>query len=405
MIRNLLLTLLLALALPTGAEAGLPKISLRSKARAEARASRQDADSLHRIAMRQAAAIDSLEETIHALRHAARRAAAEQQAAAEALAERSPEERAADSLADLQRRLQRTQIAPTIDTNGQTVIDTLDSGNEALYVVLYGDNTWKYVRNRAVAKDETIFDRYWDTTQLFPYREVNMAEMPASMVIDLVDSTRSYHYPYRAAVRSKYGPRRGRPHQGVDLALKTGDTIYAAFCGRVRISQFNRGGYGNLVILRHDNGLETYYGHLSQRFVAPNQWVEAGDVIGLGGSTGRSTGPHLHFETRYYGQSFDPERLIDFKAGTLSRETFLLKKSYFSIYSNAGQDFDDELANEEEDKKEAAAKAAEQYHKIRSGDTLGAIARRYHTTVANICRLNGIKPTTVLRIGRTLRVR
>ena len=160
-----------------------------------------------------------------------------------------------------------------------------------------------------------------------------------------------------------------------------------------------------LVIIRHDNGLETYYGHLSERMVEPNQWVEAGQIIGLGGSTGRSTGPHLHFETRYYGQSFDPERLIDFKNGLLCRETFLLKKSFFSIYSNAGQDFDDEIANEEQDKKEAAEKAAMKYHRIKSGDTLGAIARKYGTTVTNICRLNGIKSTTTLRIGRSLRVR
>ena len=159
------------------------------------------------------------------------------------------------------------------------------------------------------------------------------------------------------------------------------------------------------MIIRHANGVEAYYRHLSERLVEPNQWVEAGQTIGLGGSTGRSTGPHLHYETRYYGQSFDPERLIDFKNGTLSRETFLLKKSFFSIYSNAGQDFEDEIANEEQDKKEAAEKAAMKYYKIRSGDTLGGIARRYGTTVTNICRLNGIKSTTVLRIGRSLRVR
>lgn len=314
---------------------------------------------------------------------------------------------AADSIAALRLRLMPKTLESTFDTNSLTVIDTLDTGNDAIQVILYSNNTWKYVRNREVAKDSTIFEKYWDTTTLFPYREVDMSSMPQSVVVDLVDSLKSYHCPYvgKPHPRGKYGPRRRRQHQGIDLPLRMGDPIYATFCGRVRISEYNKGGYGNLVIIRHDNGLETYYGHLSERLVEPNQWVEAGQIIGLGGSTGRSTGPHLHFETRYYGQSFDPERLIDFEKGLLCRETFLLKKSFFSIYSNAGQDFDDELANEEQDKKEAAEKAAMQYHRIRSGDTLGAIARRYGTSVTNLCRLNGIKSTTTLRIGRSLRVR
>ena len=291
--------------------------------------------------------------------------------------------------------------------NGIIPLDTLQTINEAVKIVIYNDNSWKYVLNREVAKDSTIFEKYWDTTTLFPYKEVDMSEMPKSVVIDLVDSLTSYHCPYQGSVhpRGKYGPRRRRQHQGVDLPLKTGDPVYATFCGRVRISQYNRGGYGNLVIIRHDNGLETYYGHLSERLVEPDQWVEAGQIIGLGGSTGRSTGPHLHFETRYYGQSFDPERLIDFKNGTLSRETFLLKKSFFSIYSNAGQDFDDEAEVEKADKKEAAERAAVTYHTIKSGDTLGALARRYGTTVSKLCSLNGIKSTTILRLGRKLRVR
>jgi len=395
MIRNILLATALLLAIPASAQRQ-PYKSRRAKA-AEAQ---RTLDSLHTLSSAQAAEIDSL----RAMLAAAECCVEDDGEAAVDTPERmSPE----DSVARVQARLRPTQIASTFATDGIAVIDTLDSGDPSVKVVLYTDNRWKYVRNREAVKDPTVFEKYWDTTTLFPYREVGMAGIPNSVVIDLVDSLNSFHYPYRGKVhpRGKYGPRRRRQHQGVDLPLKMGDTVYAAFSGRVRISQYNRGGYGNLVIIRHDNGLETYYGHLSERLVAENQWVEAGTVIGLGGSTGRSTGPHLHFETRYYGQSFDPERLIDFERGYLCREMFLLKKSYFSIYSNAGQDFEDEIANEEQDKKEAAEKAAMKYHKIRSGDTLGAIARRYGTTVNNICRLNGIKSTTILRIGRTLRVR
>lgn len=360
-------------------------------------------DSLRSATLRQAALIDSLQDIVLAAQFV-ETDIAPAPAPAPVI---TPEQAAADSIAALRLRLQPKKIESTFDSNGLTVLDTLDSGNDALFVVLYSNNTWKYVRNREVAKDSTIFEKYWDTTTLFPYRELDMSSIPASVVIDLVDSTTSYHCPYQGGVhpRGKYGPRRRRQHQGVDLPLKMGDPVYATFCGRVRISQYNKGGYGNLIILRHDNGLETYYGHLSERLVEPGQWVEAGQIIGLGGSTGRSTGPHLHFETRFYGQSFDPERLIDFKSGMLCRETFLLKKSFFSIHSNAGQDFDDEIANEEEDRKEAAEKAAMKYHRIRSGDTLGGIARRYGTTVTNICRLNGIKSTTILRIGRSLRVK
>ena len=365
------------------------------------------ADSLLAVTARQASLIDSLRSLVVAEHTAGELSGDRNEAEETEEAVVSPEQAAADSVAALQLRLRPTKIESIFDTNGLTVIDTLATDNDAVQVILYSNNSWKYVRNREIAKDSTIFEKYWDTTTLFPYREVDMSGMPKSVVIDLVDSLTCYHCPYQGTVHphGKYGPRRRRQHQGVDLPLKTGDPVYATFCGRVRISQYNKGGYGNLVIIRHDNGLETYYGHLSERMVEPGQWVEAGQIIGLGGSTGRSTGPHLHFETRYYGQSFDPERLIDFKNGTLSRETFLLKKSFFSIYSNAGQDFEDEIANEEQDKKEAAEKAAMKYYKIRSGDTLRAIARRHGTTVANLCRLNGIKSTTILRIGRSLRVR
>lgn len=402
---------LLTLSLALGATAGVasdsrPPRRSKSQLENELREATAQADSLRRIAERQKSRIEELLCQLETEQQRNSLLATDDADDAPCRTVR-PHRSAADSLAELQNRLQPKQIESTFETDGLTVIDTLESGDDALFVVLFANNSWKYVRNRQIARDNTIFTKYWDTKKLFPYKDVSKAELPNSVVIELVDSTSGYHCPFKGAVnpRGRFGPRRGRQHQGVDLPLKVGDPIYATFCGRVRISEYNRGGYGNLVVIRHDNGLETYYGHLSERTVEPEQWVEAGQIIGYGGSTGRSTGPHLHFETRYYGQSFDPERLIDFKRGILNREVFLLKKSFLSIYSNAAQDFDDENANHEQDKREAAERAARKYHRIRSGDTLGHLAMKYGTTVSNICRLNGIKSTTVLRIGRTLRVR
>ena len=422
------LLLLLSLSTLCGAAAGPLKTAGKSKiSAAELEAwLATEADSLRQVADLRQSRIDSLEQalrTAHSAfatyvvrmeeeivrREQAAAAQAQAQAQAQTAAQTAANRSSADSLAALQQRLQPKRIESTFETDGLTVLDTLDSGNEAIRVLLYSNNTWKYIRNRdvEVGRDRTIFEKFWSTESLFPYRDVDMSAMPKSVVIDLVDSTKSYHYPYRGTVHphGKYGPRRNRQHQGVDLPLKEGEPIYATFCGRVRISTYNNGGYGNLIIIRHDNGLETYYGHLSERMVQAGQWVEAGQIIGKGGSTGRSTGPHLHFETRYYGQSFDPERLIDFKTGILCRETFLLKKSFFSIHSNAGQDFDDEIANEEDDKREAAEKTAIRYHKIRSGETLGAIAIKYGTTVKALCRLNNIQSPSHIRSGSTIRVR
>ena len=290
-------------------------------------------------------------------------------------------EKGRDTLAVKKPALLSDPVEPIANMNGIIPLDTLQTINEAVKIVIYNDNSWKYVRDREFVKDSSIYTKYWDTGTLFPYKEYPLSEMPASLAIDLVDSLKCYHYPHKGSIRSKYGIRHRRRHQGVDIPIKTGDPVYATFDGRVRISEYNRGGYGNLIIVRHDNGLETYYGHLSERLVQSGEWVEAGQIIGLGGSTGRSTGPHLHFETRYYGQAFDPERLIDFESGILRRQTFLLKKSFFDIRSNAGQDFDDEAEVEKADKKEAAERAAVTYHTIKSGDTLGALARRYGTTV------------------------
>lgn len=282
-------------------------------------------------------------------------------------------------------------------------IDTLDTVNEFIKVALYSDNSWQYVKLKGYVADQDLFKTYWETTSPNPYQKT-LDELPKVWSIWMVDSLGQYHVPYKGSVYSKYGVRRGRPHQGVDIPLSTGDPVYATFTGQVRVSRYSKG-YGNLVVIRHENGLETFYGHLSERKVEVGDWVNAGQIIGLGGSTGRSTGPHLHYETRYQGFSFDPQWIIDFKTGELRHRLFILKKKYFSQYSSYEQDFEDEILNEEDDKREAAEREAMRWHVVRPGDTLYELAITNKTTVAEICRLNGISSKATLRIGQKLRVR
>ena len=178
----------------------------------------------------------------------------------------------------------------------------------------------------------------------------------------------------------------------------------------VRLSKYHRG-YGNLVIIRHENGLETFYGHLSRREVEPGDWVRAGQVIGLGGSTGRSTGPHLHFETRYQGFAFDPQWLIDFESGDLRKRVFTLKKKFLSIdskYVPESEDVEEDILLDEasSDQEETPVQEAQpQYYKIRPGDTLTRLARKNGVTVRQLCEWNGLTTKSTLRVGRSIRVK
>ena len=285
------------------------------------------------------------------------------------------------------------------------VVDTLSTESTALKVLLFNDGTWRYIQPITPERDSTVYSRYWDNDNISPYRSVKLDSIPSSVAINLVDSLKHYRFPYVGRITSRYGIRHRRPHNGIDMALKVGDTICSAFDGRVRFSKATDTGYGTLIIIRHDNGLETYHGHLSARLVEENDRVVAGQPIGLGGNSGRSTGPHLHFETRFYGQSFDPERIINFRTGELRRDYFLLKKSYFSIYSKYSQDFNAEAERNAAEKKENELSVEKRYYKVRSGDYLGLIAKRHGTTVSAICRLNGISPNTTLQIGKVLRVK
>ncbi len=289
--------------------------------------------------------------------------------------------------------------------------DTLDTSDPAIKLVLCNDGTWHYSRDLAALADSAVFRENWTTNVLNPYKS-KLEDLPVRITLCLADSASRFCCPRQVKVFSKFGWRRRRNHMGTDLPLPVGTPVYAAFDGVVRVSMYNRG-YGNVVIVRHASGLETTYAHLSARKVEPGDIVSAGDVIGLGGSTGRSTGPHLHFETRYEGNAFDPEWLIDFETGTLRHGYFTLRRKYLSpmskYYPESEEEEEEIYKTEEEERAEAEriAKemAAAQYHTVKQGDTLTALAVKYHTSVSAICKLNDISPNTTLRIGRKLRVK
>ncbi|WP_293712575.1 peptidoglycan DD-metalloendopeptidase family protein [uncultured Parabacteroides sp.] len=233
---------------------------------------------------------------------------------------------------------------------------------------------------------DELYGSNWDTRWVDPFRGGSKIEMPDSCAIDC--SAFTLPIDSQIKVTSKYGPRRRRMHKGIDLKVQVGDTIRAAFDGKVRIRNFERRGYGNYLVVRHPNGLETVYGHLSKSLVDVNDIVRAGDPIALGGNTGRSTGSHLHFETRFLGQALNPADIIDFENGVPHQDTYVFhnikingRKS--NIYTSSS----DQMV----------------YHRVKSGDTLGKIARMYGTTVNELCRLNGIKSTTMLRLGQSIR--
>lgn len=246
-------------------------------------------------------------------------------------------------------------------------------------------------------------------------------EMPKEYKIDL----RAFHFPCESRrVTSSYGYRRSfrRKHYGTDIKVYVGDTIRSAFSGKIRIvaNQGRRKGYGKYVVIRHHNGLETVYGHLSKQLVVEDQEVKAGEPIGLGGNTGRSTGSHLHFETRFLGQFIDPEKLFDFTAqdilgdyylfSSVGRSRLLTSEESKQLPDNkvlasvGGPTFEaDKAAQSKKFQEERRESLRAQVHKVRKGESLSVIARKRGTTVKRLCQLNNITTKTVLRVGQILR--
>ena len=227
----------------------------------------------------------------------------------------------------------------------------------------------------------------WSNAYAHSYKNVTL---PDSFRIDLSN----FCMPTtQTRITSKFGPRRRRMHNGIDVKVYVGDTIRSAFAGKVRIvkDQGRRKGYGKYVIIRHENGLETVYGHLSKQLVKEDQYVEAGEVIGLGGNTGRSTGSHLHFETRFLGQAINPALLFDFEKQDVVADSYLFQKGrnrYRGNNRNAGA---------------ITTEGDIQYYKVRQGDSLARISKKTGTSIDALCKLNRITRRTTLRIGQVLR--
>jgi murein DD-endopeptidase MepM/ murein hydrolase activator NlpD len=243
----------------------------------------------------------------------------------------------------------------------------------------------------------------WDTATIHPYSFAQCFKKDSASIVFTEPTDCGFKLPFIGNVTSEFGWRKKRPHYGTDIDLETGDTVGSAFDGMVRIAKLNRS-YGNVVIIRHKNGLETVYAHLSKILVEAGQTVEAGQIIGLGGNTGHSFGSHLHFEMRYLGQAIDAEDFVDFKKGVLKNNTVLITKSdvetkYDLRALHSRQKKDLNLTRVTGTKSKYG-----KIYKVKNGDTLGRIAQRNHTTIKAICKKNGIKQSKPLRLGQKLKI-
>lgn len=286
----------------------------------------------------------------------------------------------------------------------QEIIDTLETDKGTMLV--YSNRTWEYLEDKEfdgllnpdlhefITRDSSLnYICPWDTEQCYSSNKTNdLSKLKDTLWLCVVDTAHNnFVIPFDGKITSRYGYRRGRYHNGIDIDLRTGDTVVAAFNGKVRYAKYNDAGFGNLVVIRHYNGLETFYAHLSDLNVVANQEVKAGDPIGLGGNTGHSRGSHLHFETRFYDAPMNPEEIIDFKKKVIRSENLFVHSGLFRPGALPSHVV-------------SPPPGSAVYYRIRGGDTLSNIARKHETSISMLCQLNNIRPTTTLHIGRSLRV-
>jgi len=222
----------------------------------------------------------------------------------------------AQSISDFRRQHKRL-LAKQENMNKNIVFNDIDHYRYHRLGYYSGDKTYA-----------DVYRKHWDSEGVNPYED---AEIPSKFNIEL-GGKHAMPCPSYSTINSKYGYRKtfGRMHKGIDLKAQIGDTIRSTFDGQVRLTKFDRSGYGFYVVIRHYNFTETVYGHLSKFLVKPNQYVKAGTPIALSGNTGRSTGPHLHFEVRYMGYAINPEDIFNFKTGTLVSPTYMFVKANYN---------------------------------------------------------------------------
>lgn len=273
---------------------------------------------------------------------------------------------------------------PTVPLIPDTITDNSDF--RILVDSLGTDSNMTFDRNelsKQILKNDSVFNESWSAGSVFP--NLSPIEENDSVYITLIQGKETFYYNYWGKFFWGYGPRWSRMHRGLDLGLNIGDTVRSTFNGIVRYAQFNNGGYGNCVVIRHFNGIETLYAHLDKLLVESGELVYTSDVIGLGGTTGRSNGPHLHFETRYKGKSFDPLMIFDKDSLSMHTDYIVLRK----------EDITDPYI----------PKPKKKYHTVKSGETLSHIAVKYKTTIAKLKKLNEIKDVNNINIGQRIRVK
>jgi len=302
--------------------------------------------------------------------------------------------------------------AVSIEAQKKFVIDTIFDGDDSL--ILYSDKSWEYldmIDFDGVTSDELhelAIPYGWkeDWNNHVPYTYDNdLTALEDTVWLCATDSNHNkFCMPHPGLVTSTFKMRGRRFHYGIDVDCKTGDTLYSVFDGIVRYAKYNESGFGNLVIIRHYNGLETYYAHLDKLLVAANQKVKAGDFIGLGGKTGRAYGDHLHFEVRLYGNAMNPEELIDFKNQKLKSENLFVHANMFHRKGGSNKGKTSSKSSSSGSSSASSSSYSGKVHVIKSGDTLYGLALKYKTTVAKICEENGISKSKILHTGDKIKI-